>query len=391
MTVTEPAREAVGTEPVTKAARIAQKVLAKHSRDVDRGARFPVEGIDALRRARLLCAVASGEQGLGPEGGVAALADIAVALARSCGATAMIWAMNQIQVACLLRHGRSVPELRDRLDHIVSRQCLVASVTSEKAVGGDLGSSGAAVVPSGEGLSVQKSSPVISYGAYADFLLVTARRSEDAAPNDQVLVLADREQTALTQSGVWDSLGMRGTCSPPFELSSKFSAEQVFPAPFRQIAEDTMTPIAHVLQAAVWCGLATEAVHRAARLARRRDHPSPLLGEAQWRLDALQAQISAAVDLVSRLWSADHSASMSQSARLNALKVGASELATDIAQIALRATGMPGYLEHGDHSVARILRDLLSAPLMVSNQRLLSANTTLAASVKGSYEHRFLG
>ena len=58
-------------------------------------------------------------------------------------------------------------------------------------------------------------------------------------------------------------------------------------------------------------------------------------------------------------------------------KVEASELAVSIVQCALRACGLSGYRTDGDFSIERHLRDVLSAPIMINNDRILA---NLAAS-----------
>ena len=103
-------------------------------------------------------------------------------------------------------------------------QRLVASVTSEIGTGGDLGKSIAAVTPAEAGRATfEKKAPTVSYGAYADDLLTTLRRSPDAEPGDQVIVLTHRDQFTLEQSGTWDVMGMRGTCSPGYVVRAEFA------------------------------------------------------------------------------------------------------------------------------------------------------------------------
>jgi acyl-CoA dehydrogenase len=59
---------------------------------------------------------------------------------------------------------------------------------------------------------------------------------------------------------------------------------------------------------------------------------------------------------------------------MNNLKVMASTMAVDVVREALMVTGIAGYRNDGPFSVGRHLRDVLSAPLMVANDRIL-ANT----------------
>src|SRR5436853_497908 len=71
----------------------------------DGASRFPAEAVSALRAQRLLGILVPAE--LGGEGAtISDVVDICYALGRSCGSTAMIYAMHQIMVACLVRHAR---------------------------------------------------------------------------------------------------------------------------------------------------------------------------------------------------------------------------------------------------------------------------------------------
>ena len=83
--------------------RIAEEVAGPNAGDVDRDARFPVEALDALRELRALSALIPQELG---GGGVSfgAVATACFELGRRCGASAMVFAMHQIQVFTLVRH-----------------------------------------------------------------------------------------------------------------------------------------------------------------------------------------------------------------------------------------------------------------------------------------------
>lgn len=365
---------------------LATDVCGPHAVDVDRAARYPHEALNALRDRRLLGAGLP--QMYGGGGSLSALVEIAGVLGRACGATAMIWAMHQIQLICLHRHAGESKAVAEMLHRIGVNQLLVASATSEEGTGGNLRVSRAAVhVASAERAGepvcrLDKKATTVSYGAHADAFLITARRSPDADPGDQVAVLVDRAQVNLEPAGVWNPLGMRGTCSPGFRVFGEFPADQILPVPFHEQAAETMVPASHVLWSAVWLGLAEEALARATGLARRRlatgaaptDHR---LAEAHWRLDAARAQLFRTTELVSSMWSGRQAFGTSTLARLNALKLAASETAVQVTQGALCAAGMAGYSEDGRYSIARIMRDVLSAPLMIGNSRLLSTNASL--------------
>jgi len=54
-------------------------------------------------------------------------------------------------------------------------------------------------------------------------------------------------------------------------------------------------------------------------------------------------------------------------------KVEASELATATVLRALRACGLAGYRNDSEFSLARSLRDVLSSPIMINNDRVLAS------------------
>ena len=53
-------------------------------------------------------------------------------------------------------------------------------------------------------------------------------------------------------------------------------------------------------------------------------------------------------------------------------KVQASELAVETVLAALRACGLSGFRNDSEFSIGRHLRDVLSAPLMINNDRILA-------------------
>ena len=88
---------------VAAAARIGVEVAAPAARAVDRDSRFPVEAVSALKEANLLSAFVP--EALGGFGsGMTELAQMCEALGQHCSSTAMVFAMHQINVACLVRH-----------------------------------------------------------------------------------------------------------------------------------------------------------------------------------------------------------------------------------------------------------------------------------------------
>ncbi len=136
-------------------------------RAVDGDSRFPQEAIAAARAERLLGIAVPHE--LGGEGAsIADIVDVCYALGRACASTAMIYAMHQTKVACLVRHGRSSPWYQRLLRRLGNEQLLFASSTTEGQNGGDVRNSTAPIVRNGSRITLERQATVISYGAAAD-------------------------------------------------------------------------------------------------------------------------------------------------------------------------------------------------------------------------------
>lgn len=376
------------------ARRIGETVAGPAAADVDRRARFPVETLAALRAEGLLAAyIPTAYGGLGR--GLLELVDIAQTLAQHCASSAMIWAMHQIQVACIVHHGLPAPFFARLLGELAERQLLIASVTSEVGVGGDIRTSRAAVERQDGVCRLAKHGSTISYGEHADCYLVTARRDPEAPSGEQVLALLRRSATALEQTGAWDTLGMRGTCSPAFRVAGDFPPEQILPAPFADICAQTMVPFSHILWSACWLGVATDAVERARGFvrARARQAAGPPAGDVrlaeaavllqQMRATVYRGAEAYAEQLCRGDRRGDALGSLGFAIEMNQLKVAASELVVQIVAHALAVCGMAGYVAGGPYSVERHLRDAYSAICMISNQRLRAANATLLLAHQG--------
>jgi acyl-CoA dehydrogenase len=371
---------------------VGEEIAAPNADDVDREARFPIETVEALRKNQALSAFVPPELG-GAGVSFEAVAGACFELGRHCGASAMVFAMHQIQVATIVRHLDDAPWFEGYLRDVVSEQRLIASVTSEVGTGGDMSRSIACVEPAGDGFGrFEKQAPTVSYGAYADDLLTTLRRAPDAEPGDQVCVLTRKDQHTLEPTGSWDPLGMRGTCSPGNVVRAELPLEQVLPTQFARVMNESMVPISHILWSHLWLGIATDAFARArafVRAAAKRKPGEPLpaairLSELMSELSLLRAEVSSSLrDFVEA--SADDRARLSEMAtilRFNNLKIAASEQAPRVCQGALGVCGIVGFKNDTPFSVGRHLRDTMSACLMVANERIHQTNASLLLIAK---------
>jgi len=373
---------------VEVAIKIGASVAAPNASSVDKEGRFPLEAIRALQEAKLLSAFVPKELG-GLGCAIWDLHGICLALGEHCANSAMVFAMHQIQIACLVRHGMSSPELRRYLqEEVVGKQALLGSATTEVNVGGDVRTSICAVETAGEKRRLRKQAPVISYGDQADAILATARRTPESSPGDQVIVLCrkDNGEAKLEKTHDWDALGFRGTCSNGYVLTANVASSNVLPAAYADISAQTMLPMAHTVWTSLWLGIATSAVKQARAFIRAEARKKPgvvppaslRLAELVAHLQGLRANVVNCAREFQRLEARpDELSSMGFALRMNNVKLQVSEALTDIVGRAMRICGIAGYKQDSKYTLGRHLRDAWGAQLMVNNDRIYGANAQM--------------
>jgi acyl-CoA dehydrogenase len=373
-------------EATALAHRIGREVAAIHAADVDVQARFPKETIDAFRAEGLLGALVPAELGgLGHD--LRTAAAVVRTVGRYCASSAMILAMHHIQVACLVRHGRS-ERLRDYSRRVAAEQLLLASATTEIGIGGNTRTSTCFVErDDAGGFTLSKQAPVISYGQYADAIFTTARRDADSPPSDQVLAVCESNAVTLEPLSGWDTLGFRGTCSLGFTLTASGDAALILDDAFGDISAQTMLPTAHLLWSSLWLGLAEEASWRAQRFVQKAARKDPgTTPPGAIRLAALMVtrqEFSATVDSLMTRYLAikddpDATSAIDFMVAINTLKISASTEVVDVVNQALLICGIQGYREDSEYSLGRILRDAHGAAVMVNNDRIAGNTAQLA-------------
>ena len=377
-----------GQDLLTRARRVA-RIAASHAEAVDREARFPAEAIAAAKAEGLMAVLAP--LSLGGEGAsFGDVAEVCYTLGQACASTAMIYAMHQVKAACVVRHAGASAWHQDFIRRLAAEQWLLASSTTEGKAGGDVRNSAAAIAPTRADeagrITLDRDASVISYGHEADGLVTTARRDEAAASSDQVLLVLLRSDYSLTRTQTWDTLGMRGTCSTGFSLKADADRAQIMPLAYEIIHSQTMVPTAHLFWSATWAGIAAASVERARRFIRKAARgaggqlppAAAYLTKANTSLRALRALIGASLARYEALdGDAEGLGALEFQTEINLLKVDASELAVATVMSALRACGLSGYRNDSEASLGRHLRDVLSAPIMINNDRILAS---LAAS-----------
>ncbi|MCP5179532.1 MAG: acyl-CoA/acyl-ACP dehydrogenase [Pseudomonadales bacterium] len=366
--------------------RIGREILAPLASDVDSQSRFPSEAFAAFRENGLLGAyVPSPLGGLGVN--MRTLSHWCETLGNYCASTAMIFAMHQIQVACLVHHAGNSDHELDLIRQIARDQLLLGSATTEIGTGGDLGSSICAAEQTGDRVKLEKQAPVISYAEDADVIMVTARANPQATANDQVHVWVERTNATMQQIATWDALGFRGTRSLGYRLSAEVTPENVMSVPFGLILSRTMQPTAHILWSSLWLGMAENAASIARRSIRAASRKAPVppttslrMAEMDEAVQQMRATLESGVEsyqqiLDTRNW--QRTSAFSFGLAMNNIKISCSEALVDIVGKAMAIAGINAYRNDHEHTLGRHLRDAYGAMLMVNNDRIRTHNAAM--------------
>ena len=359
----------------------AAATAARHAAEVDSAPRFPTEALAAVKAQRLLGILVP--RSLGGEGAtIREVADVCFRLGQACSSAAMIYAMHQVKVACLVRHGGGNEAIERILQRLCAAQLLLASSTTEGQGGGNVRSSEAAIQHRGDRIRLERRASVISYGSQADGIVTTARRADESDPSDQVLVAFLKEDYTLNRLQGWNTLGMRGTCSEGYTLIAEASPDQILPEPYEIIHGRTMVPCAHLFWGSVWAGIAASAAARAQAFVRHAARHSgglappgaAQLTQALSKLRTLRGLLTTSLGAYqSKMENPKALDSLDFQSQITMTKVEVSELAVATVLTTLRVCGLSGYRSDSEFSIERQLRDVLSSPLMINNDRILSS------------------
>ncbi|MCQ8769487.1 acyl-CoA dehydrogenase family protein [Streptomyces telluris] len=368
-------------ERAAAVARVAEQDLARTERD----AVFPEQALAEMRRTGLLgLLVPAADGGLG--GTVADLVDVSMILGRTDMSVAMIFAMHCQQSEAIVRHAQS-PLREELLPLLASGDLYLASVTTELGKGGHLFRSYAPLREADGTLEIDRTAPIVTGGTVADGFLITMRSPEATADHHVSLVYAHRRQLRVESAGQWCPMGMRASHSLPLTLTGSVPAHQVLGehGAFHRIAQGVFGPLAHLGWSAAWLGTACGALSRVLHLLRdpkvrkRFDLGSELfltrLSRSRQRLDGVHALLRRTQELVAG--ETDLSAPGVQ-LLLNNLKITAAEECHAAVNDLVDAVGLRhGYLQDSPTRLEKSLRDLRSAALNYSNDRLHLADGQL--------------
>ena len=378
-------------ECVTK---ISKEITRTHADDVDKNSRFPIETAQALREVGAFAWPIPVEFG-GVGADAVEIAKQCTALGQSCASSAAAFAMHHTQILSAVHHADGNPNIENYMRRVAQENRIIASVTSEVGPSGNMRNSVCAVELNGDRYNLVKKATTVSYGNYADDLMITARKDANSAAGDQVLVIAERGHFELKDQGIWDTLGMRGTCSPPSTVHAEGEAWQVMSTPFADIATYTMVPTSHIFWSACWYGIATDAVNKCRELLRAKARSTPgstpmganRVADLDADLQRMEFEVfGMAREYADAIASKDKAtlASLAFAKRINALKLNCSKSVIAIVTEALSICGIQAYKNNGPFSLGRQLRDAHSAVMQVHNDRIQQTNASILLVHKGS-------
>ncbi len=342
----------------------------------------------ALMRADGLLSVVVPRSFGGPGLSLTQTARITERIARQSGSAGLTYAMHMSQVLSVVNHGRT-GFFEDFQRRIVRDQILIASGTSEKGPGGDIFTSITTVDLTPEGkLTGTKESPNISYLDHAGAILLTANMAQAKGPARQVLITLEMGNVQVSVPYKTGFMGMRGILNQPVILGFTAARDAVFPELFAPIARRTMTPSIQILWAALWSGIAWTVIDKTksfihTELSRNADVASLAHHDLSELINKHYAMNTMIRDVIAA-YEADtgtDNIGFGPAAQINRLKICCSDWLNEICIGALRLIGIRGYASSGPYSLSEPLADALSAPIMVSNTRLVMNNAAIESYI----------
>ncbi|MBV7295034.1 acyl-CoA dehydrogenase family protein [Corynebacterium sp. TAE3-ERU12] len=192
---------------------LAEKEIAPHAADVDANARFPEEALQALNAAGFN-AIHVPEQ-FGGQGGDSVAACIVIEeVARVCGSSSLIPAVNKLGTMGLILAGDD--ELKQKvLGDLVNGEMASYALT-ERGAGSDAGAMKTRAVRDGDDWVINGSKCFITNGGRSTWYTVMAVTDPDKGANGISAFMVHKDDEGFRVGGLEHKLGIKG--SPTAEL-----------------------------------------------------------------------------------------------------------------------------------------------------------------------------
>jgi alkylation response protein AidB-like acyl-CoA dehydrogenase len=195
-----------------KAVALATGVLTRNAHDVDNNARFPVEGLSALRSAGFLGLCVPAEFG-GAQQGPRTFTAVVEALAEGCASTAMVYVMHVV-AAQAIAASQTLGTRQTVLEAVASGAHLTTLAFSEAGSRSHFWAPVSRLVRNNGAYRTTARKSWVTSANYADSYVANAQAPEAESPLESVLYLAHRGG-AISIGAAFNGLGLRGNDSAP--------------------------------------------------------------------------------------------------------------------------------------------------------------------------------
>ena len=214
--MTHPYRLDEADQPYVAAAGEAARAAASAAPEVDREARFPAEGLAALKGAGLMGLTVAAAQG-GRGRGMRAFAGVVEELAGACASTAMVYVMH-VSATQAIASSRTLGERDALLAKIASGGHLTTLAFSEAGSRSHFWAPMSELAEAGDGYRTSAKKSWVTSANHADSYVSSARRPGAASALESTIYLVGRRDAGVRTTGRFDGLGLRGNDSAPVEL-----------------------------------------------------------------------------------------------------------------------------------------------------------------------------
>ncbi len=225
-------------EIIANCGKLAEKFRERSAR-YDREGSFPVENFADIKQAGLLGITVPREfGGLGADFLTYTMA--LEQLARGDGSTALTFNMHNIAAGHIAdvdlskvtgKRGEKMARFRDwAFEQMARKQKIFASANSEPGIGAHFSKLKSTYRKTDDGYVLNGTKSFVSMAGYADYYIVAARKEGAAADIPDLSFFAvERDNPGIKIDRIWDTLGMRATCSDIMHLEDVFvPSERLF-------------------------------------------------------------------------------------------------------------------------------------------------------------------
>ena len=346
---------------------IVTRVILPRAEAVDQEARWPEEGMHALRDARITALNAPARVG-GHGQGLHGLATVVETLAGGCASTAMCFGMHCVGTAVIA--ARANPRHEQRfLQPIAAGRHLTTLALSESGTGANFFLSETPLVREGDHFRVRGEKQFVTNGSHADSYVISTQASDAAAAGDFSCLVVEHDTSGLEWGAPWRGFGMRGNDSRTLRLDARVPCENLLGNEGDQVwyVFEVVAPYFLVAMAATYVGIAQAALGAATQHLRERHHShtgEPLAAQPtlQQKLSEMWIAVQRSRLLLLEAARLGDAGSPEALTAILASKADAGETAVEVANEAMTLCGGQGYRENG--LAARLLRDARASHVM---------------------------